>query len=173
MNMRLITLVVALLLSWAASARTPAGFGWGADLGGVIDMSGNDMSTLNLDAYFGYKAPGLDIVGIGAGINMMVSNSTRSFPVYAILQTSFRRQPSLCFMDLRCGMVFNNIGSSTTRSQLYLSPGVGVNLASGSTFSSYVVVSYVYNGMRPYEDADRYYDVNGLHMACVRLGIRF
>lgn len=173
MNMRLITLVVALLLSWAVSARTPVGFGWGADLGGAIDMSGNDMSTLNLDAYFGYKAPGLDIVGIGAGINMMVSNSTRSFPVYAILQTSFRRQPSLCFMDLRGGMVFNNIGSSTTRSQLYLSPGVGVNLASGSTFSSYVVVSYVYNGMRPYEDADRYYDVNGLHMACVRLGIRF
>lgn len=173
MKTRLITLLVALLATWSLSATNPSGFGWGADLGGAIDMSGNDMSTINLDAYFGYKTPGLDIAGIGAGINMMVSNSNRSFPVYAIVRTSFRKRPSLCFLDLRGGMVFNNIGSSTTRSQLYLSPGIGVNLAGGATFRSYVIVSYVYNGMRPYEDADRYYDINGLHMACVRLGIKF
>ena len=175
MKLRRIMLIWALLAAVGLSARTPApaGFAWGADLGGGIDMSGNDMSTINLDAYFGYRAPALDIVGIGAGINMMVSNSTRSFPVYAVVRTSFRKRPSLCFLDLRGGLVFNNIGSSTTRSQLYLSPGVGVNLAGGSTFSSYVIVSYVYNGMRPYEDSERYYDINGLHMACVRLGIRF
>ena len=170
----LIAILVATVGVYAAETERPSqGFSWGADLGGAIDMTGNDMSTINLDAYFGYRAPLIDILGIGAGINMMVNNSNRSFPVYAIFRSSFRYRPSLCFLDLRGGLVFNNVGSSTSRSQLYLSPGVGINLARGSHFTSYITVSYVYNGMRPYEDGERFHDIDGLHMACVRVGISF
>ena len=32
--------------------KLPAGFAWGADLGGAIDLTGNDMSSINLDARF-------------------------------------------------------------------------------------------------------------------------
>lgn len=168
--------VIALLLfpvSMSARDNAVTHFVWGADLGGGVDMSSNDMSTINLDAYFGYKGGILDVAGIGAGINMMVNNSNRAFPVYAVIRTGFRTRPTLCFLDLRGGVVFNNVGDTTTRSALYLSPGLGFNLAGGKSFQSYLTLSYVYNGMRPYADSEREYDINGLHMACVRIGIAF
>ena len=72
-------------------------FCWGADLGGSIDMSGHDMSTIDIGANFGYKNDYLRLLGIGASLNMMVSNSNRSFPIYGIVRTNFMNRPSLCF----------------------------------------------------------------------------
>lgn len=148
-------------------------FAWGAEIGGSIDMTSHDLSSVNLDAYFGYRNSWIDVVGIGAEVNMMLSNSVRSFPVYAMLRTSFTSRPSLVFMDLRGGVAFNNLTASDTQTSLYLSPGIGFNLAGGNTFQSYISLSYVYNALRPFSIGDRQVNVDGLSAACIRLGIRF
>jgi len=148
-------------------------FIWGAEAGASIDLTSHDLSTVNLDAYFGFRNSVIQTLGVGASVNMMVSSSVRSFPIYLIIRTNFRSTPSLLFMDLRGGIAFNNISFSSKQTGLYLSPGIGINLAKGKTFTSYVTLSYVYNDMRPYRRGKEYIDVNGLSMACVRLGISF
>lgn len=167
------SLLTLFAVATASAQSTSSHFVWGADLGGAVDLSANDMSTLNLDAYFGYRGGIVDVFGVGAAINMMVNNSNRTFPVYALFRSSFRTAPSLCFLDLRGGIAFNNVADNTTRSSLYLSPGLGFNLARSKTFRSYITLSYVYNGMQPYEDVDGYHNIDGLHFACVRFGISF
>lgn len=174
----ILSLVLSINIAVAAEkqAKEVSGwnhFAWGAEIGGGIDMTSNDLSTVNLDAFFGYRNSWIDVVGVGAEVNMMLSNSVRAFPVYAIFRTSFTRRPSLLFMDLRGGVVFNNLTASHQQTRLYLSPGLGINLASGDSFQSYVTLSYVYNGMKPFTVGDEYIHVDGLSMACIRLGIRF
>lgn len=174
---RHIILAICLIHSLSILAGTPAkmspGFTWGADVGGAIDMTGNDMSTINFDAAFGYRRGIVDFVGVGAGINMMVSNSNRSFPVYALIRSNFVTRPTLCFFESRIGCAFNNVADDQSQTSLYLSPGVGFNLAVSKHFKSYIVVSYVYNGMKSYTDSESFHDIHGLHSACVRLGISF
>lgn len=148
-------------------------FVWGAETGGAIDMTSNDMSAINLEAFFGYRNSWIDALGVGASVNMMVSNSVRSFPVYLMFRTGFRKSPTLLFMDLRGGCVFNNVTNSNQQTRLYLSPGIGINLARGRSFKSYITLSYVYNGMSPYVKDGERHDIHGLSMACVRLGISF
>lgn len=182
--MKKIALLTALLLTFitgrAAETTTDSDyqsawnhFVWGAEVGGGIDMTSNDMSTVNLDAYFGYRNSWINILGVGAEVNMMVSNSVRAFPVYAIFRTGFRSCPTLLFMDLRGGVVFNNLNDSRQQTRAYVSPGIGVNLATGRTFRSYLTLSYVYNGLKPFTKGDEYCDINGLSMACLRIGINF
>ncbi len=69
-------------------------FTWGVAAGSGIDVTSHDMSTINIDAFFGYKGGAIDVAGIGAGIDVNISNSGRFFPVYAIFRTSFRRYAS-------------------------------------------------------------------------------
>lgn len=163
----------------AASERDPRNdsawshFTWGAEAGGAIDMTSNDLSSVNLDAYFGYRNRWLNVLGVGAEVNMMVSSSVRAFPIYAMLRTGFSSRPTLLFMDLRGGVVLNNVGAGKQQTSPYVSTGVGVNLATGATFKSYIVLSYVYNGMEPFKKGDQMCDVDGLSMACLRIGINF
>lgn len=148
-------------------------FVWGAEVGGAIDLTSNDMSTANLSAYLGYRNSWLDIIGIGAEVDMMVSNGVRAFPVYALMRTSFSSKPQLLFFDLRAGVAFNNINNAGEQNRLYLSPSLGINLAKGKDFQSYVSVGYVYNGLKSLTVDDEFHHLNGLHMGCLRLGISF
>lgn len=148
-------------------------FVWGAEVGGAIDLTSNNLSSVNLDAYFGYKNSWVDALGVGASVNMMVSNSVRSFPVYGLIRTDFSSRHKLMFMDLRGGIAINNLTYGSQQTSLYLSPGVGVNLAVGKTFKSYIILSYIYNGLKPFDLGDRRCNVDGLSMACLRLGISF
>lgn len=148
-------------------------FVWGAEVGGSIDMTSNGLSSINADAYFGYKNAWIDAVGVGASVNMMVNNSVRTYPVYALLRTDFSSGRGLVFMDLRGGIAINNMTYSDSQTSLYLSPGIGFNLARGRSFCSYMTLSYIYNGLRPFDLGDHRCDVDGLSMACLRLGIRF
>lgn len=148
-------------------------FVWGAEVGGGIDLTSNDLSSVNLDAYLGYRNSWIEVLGIGAEVNMMLSNSVRAFPVYGIFRTGFRRSPTILFMDLRAGVVFNNITNSQQQTSAYVSPGIGVNLAGGKTFQSYITLSYVYNGIKSFHLADKDIDISGLSLACIRFGIRF
>lgn len=173
---KIITLIAALLICSAAYAapegKIPRGFAWGTAAGGCIDMAGHDMSSINIDANFGYRSSWINLLGVGASIDMMVNNSVRSFPLYAVLRTGFKSVPTLCFGDFRIGCAFNNLNNTHHQTRLYFSSGVGVNLATGRTFRSYLMLSYVYNGMDGlYKDGEK--PIHGLHMACVRFGVAF
>lgn len=168
-----VVITVAWLTSSAQFVEKESHFTWGADVGGAIDMSSNDMSAINLDAYFGYKNSFVRVAGVGAGIDMMVSNSSRLFPVYAIFQSGFRNSPSLCFLDVRAGCSFNNLVANENQSGFYGSLGVGFNLACGKHFRSHVILSYNYIGLDSYSAAGYHYDLSDLHMANIRIGVSF
>lgn len=151
--------------------KLPAGFTWGADIGGAIDLTGDDMSTLNINAQFGYRRGIIDFIGVGAGLCSMVSNSSRMFPVYGLLRTNFRTTPSLCFLDTRIGCAFINMHDNSNHAGVYISPGLGINLARGKSFASYLVVSYQYVNLDAKSESG--FNIDGLNYACVRLGISF
>lgn len=170
--------VAITLLSLTAAAETSPGptshFAWGAEAGGSIDMTSNDMSTLNLNAMFGYRNSLFQMLGVGAGIQVMVDNSCRAFPIFAVMRTSFRTAPSLCFFDLRAGCAVNNVNDDSSQTRLYVSPSVGFNLARNRNFVSYVTVGYEYNGLKDYvKDGEAYHIGGGLSMAVVKIGITF
>lgn len=180
-NRKFITVLIALLSYVACSASVADStkisgwnhFVWGAEVGGAIDLTSNDMSSANLSAYFGYRNSFFQVLGIGAEVDMMVSNGVRAFPVYAIVRTSFASQPQLLFFDMRGGVVFNNINNAQEQNRLYLSPSLGVNLAKGNSFQAYVMVGYMFNGLKSLYVDDEFHRMRGLHAGCLRLGISF
>ncbi len=167
-------------------------FTWGADLGTGIDMTTSDMTFVDLHAYLGYKSRAVRFAGIGAGINTMMNNSSRSYPVYAMLRTSFSAMPRLCFMDLRLGAAFNNFYEFKSQTDLYASVGLGITLASGRRFSSHLIIGYTFMPVRnlrpkvsavaPPEGADAVAEplpvneprpIPDLHYASIRIGCAF
>lgn len=134
-----------------AKESTLGHFTWGADLGSSVDLTGNDMTSLDIHGCFGYKGPGVRLAGIGAGINSMMNNASRCYPVYAILRTSFTREPQLCFLDLRLGVSFNNILNYKSQTDFYGTIGAGITLAKGKKFSSHIIVSYNFMPIRPFK----------------------
>ena len=190
--MRLITTFILALAASAAisasatdpEARQKSGFSWGADAGGAIDLSGHDMSTVNIDAYFGYRSPLFTMLGVGAGINMPVNNSRREFPIYAIARTSFVQRPQPVFMELRTGIVANTHPDYDSSTDFFISPAVGFRMAYGRVFTSYITVGYLFNNLRTRKGDvadsqpgdlgdDLSNPIRGLHAAVVRLGIAF
>lgn len=129
-------------------------FTWGVAAGSGIDVTSHDMSTINIDAFFGYKGRAIDVAGIGTGIDVNISNSGRFFPVYAIFRTSFRSKPSICFFDLRAGVAFNNMPNNHNQTTPYINPGVGFNLARSDKFRSYLLIGYVWNGLKSFDDTE-------------------
>ncbi len=148
-------------------------FGWGASFTGQVDMSGHDMSSVGLDAYFGMKTAAVEIIGLGAGLNVPVSNSSRLLPIYAIVRTNFSTRPTLCFMDLRGGVSVNDYEHDHTDVGAYMSGGLGINLASGRSFTSHIIVGFSYFDRRKYTIDDVEYHPGNLCMATLRLGISF
>lgn len=167
--MKQLTLCLLCLLAMLP-ARALSHFGWGAEAGTSIEITGHDMSTLNFDGYFGYKNSFIQMAGVGAGVHVMVSNSTRSFPLYAIFRTNFRSQPTLCFADLRAGIVVDNMTDNTTQYRPYVNPSLGFNLARGKTFCSYITIGYLFNGMK---SCSTRAIAGGLHFFNVKIGISF
>jgi len=148
-------------------------FTWGASFGSDIDLTGNDMSDVSLDAYFGVRMPAVQVLGMGIGIDVPVSNSWRSYPVYLIMRTNFRKRPSLCFLDLRAGASVNLLEYDHKQTGTYASCGIGFQLASGSKFSSHLILSYTFTGRDDYKHGDECIKVDNLHMATMRIGISF
>lgn len=180
------SLAACLALTAAAAEPKPPlrHFVWGADIGGAIDLSGHDMSTVNIDAYFGYRCSLFPVLGLGAGINIPVDNSRREIPVYAIARTSFVRRPQPVFAELRTGIVVNSHPDYASATDFFLSPGVGFRLAAGRSYTSYLIVGYIFNNLRTHDgskvdspDTDLGDDlsrpIRGIHSAVVRLGITF
>lgn len=158
--------------SGASSSSFREHFAWGAEIGTGIDMGGDDMSTLNIHAAVGYRNSWLKIAGIGAGIDMMMSNSCRSYPIYAIARTSFSSRPKLLFGDMRVGVAVNQAPGIPDRTNFYLQPGIGITLAKGKSFSSHLLLSYTYNSMTfPGDREDTL--IHGLNRATISIGVTF
>jgi len=170
----LLNIFLALLPAFAQTHdKSPKhGFTWGAEVGSGIDMGGDDMSTLNIAALIGYRTSWISFAGIGLGIDMMMSNSCRAFPVYGMIRSSFAEKPKLFFAEMRAGVALNQATNVPDRTNLFLQPGAGIYLATGKTFASYLTLSYTYNAMTFYGDKKDTL-VHGLNMATLSIGVTF
>lgn len=147
-------------------------FVWGAELGPAIDLCGDDMSTIDIGAHFGFSNAFIDFAGVGAGINMMMSNASRMFPLYAVFRSSFSKKKKMIFADVRAGCAIANAYGTNSQTVVYASPGVGFNLAGGKTFQSYITVHYVYCGMR-FPALMEGNEVMGVNQIALRIGVTF
>ena len=149
-------------------------FAWGIDAGSAIDLTGRDMSAIGISACFGYSGPYLPFAGVGAAIDMMVSSSSSSYPVFAMVRTDFRRQHRLCFLEARGGVAFTNINNFATQTTPYGSIGVGITLATGRTFTSHVLLSYNYTKLNDVAvDEGVMARIHDLQYASIKIGIAF
>ena len=119
-------------------------FTWGAEVGSSIDLTGYDMSTIDVDLLFGYKNSYLRFLGLGAGIHRSVQRGDNFIPIYACVQTSCTSKPSLCFLSAKVGYSFNTIDDSPTFGDTTSSLGVGFNLSSGKKARSHILLSAGY-----------------------------
>lgn len=138
----------------AENAEWPqTNFAWGADVASSIDMTGQDLSTFNISAQFGYKNNAIEMLGAGGEIDIAVGNSNRLYPVFAIIRTSFVPGPMRCFFEAKAGYGFNNMNDGRNHDGIYGSAALGVNLAMGRNFRSHIVVGYTYRQLvRGYKD---------------------
>ena len=162
--------------SWAPRPKFgPEGlhFAWGAEFGSTIDMSGHEMSSVDFNAAFGLSYKWLSFAGLGVGANIVVNNSCRTYPVFGVIRTDFSRLVKVLFLDLRAGVAFNFLEDNVTQGGTYLSPSLGFNLATGTTFRSYITVGYTYIYREDVTSSQRVWHYTPLSMATVRLGIAF
>ena len=153
--------------------RSSGHFTWGVDISSGVDLTENDMTMFSLGAGFGYRGGWLQFAGVGASIISMMNNSSRCYPVYAVVRTSFSSRPQLCFMELRGGVSFNSILESTSQSGAYVSAGCGITLARSRSFSSYIMVRGVVMPVKGvFEDEAMNFRYT-LGFACIGLGIAF
>ena len=148
-------------------------FSWGADIGGSIDVGGDDMSTFDIDVNLGYKNKFFRLIGIGAGIHRAFGNGYNFIPIYAVIRTSFREKPSLFFLDLKGGYSFNSIGYNNSQGGAYASIGCGINLAMSNKFKSHIIISYGYFGMKAINNAAINFDGNHINYAQIKFGVSF
>lgn len=148
-------------------------FSWGLDVGSAIDMTGSDMSAVDISGFLGYSGSYLRFIGAGASIDMMVSSGSNVYPLFAILRTDFSNRPRLFFMDLRGGIAFCNIENYSQQCNPYGSLGLGVTLAKGKTFSSHVILSYNYTRLNDVHLEEKVIKLSDLQYACIRIGISF
>lgn len=150
-----------------------ARFTWGAEFGSTIDMSGRQMSSIDFNAMAGVRYKWLSMAGAGAGADIMVSNSCRTYPIFAVLRTDFSSLVKIVFIDLRGGVALNYLEGNARQTGGYVSPSIGFKLATGTTFRSYLSVGYTYISRHDYERHDENIRCKPLSMATVRLGVAF
>ncbi|MDE6484217.1 MAG: hypothetical protein K2L14_02345 [Duncaniella sp.] len=178
MTRKILLLIGALisLTATEASAFDKTGksghFAWGAEIGPSIDLCGDDMSTIDLGGFLGWRNDIIDFAGIGAGINMVMSHSGRFFPVYAGFRSSFTKKKKLVFLDARIGCVFASDDDRPSQRVLYVVPGIGFNLASGATYQSYLLLNYSYCGLS-FPSIKQGNEVTGVNRIGMTIGITF
>lgn len=119
-------------------------FSWGAEVGSSIDLTSQDLSTFDIDAQIGYKNSIIKLIGVGAGIHRGFHTGTNFIPVYLVFRSSFRRKPSLFFLNLQAGYSFYSISHAKSQGDLTGSLGLGINLSKSSSANSFVILSANY-----------------------------
>ncbi len=148
-------------------------FTWGASAGASIDMSSNDMSTVDFDITLGFRRGWINFLGLGLGADIMVSNSCRTFPLYAELRTNFLNHPTIGFWDFKAGMALNYLEHNHQQTGVYAFTGPGFNLARSRKFNSYILIGYTFVQRRPINGPEMYHDFGSLHYATVKIGVSF
>lgn len=148
-------------------------FAWGADLGSSIDMSANDMSSIDLSLAFGMRRGWINFLGVGAQGNIMISNSYRSFPFFLLFRTNFTDRPTRVFWELKGGLSLNYLEHKHRQERVYGSTGIGIRLASSAKFSSHMVLAYTYMQRKQVVGPEMTHDFTDLHYATVKLGVTF
>ena len=126
-------------------------FTWGVDLGSGVDLTAHNMTMFELGGVFGYKGRWLRFAGVGASIMSMMDNSSRCYPVYAMLRTSFSPYHRLCFLEVKGGVSFNSILTYKSQTGFYGSLGIGLTLAHSRKFSSHVILRGIFMPLSPVE----------------------
>ncbi len=147
-------------------------FTWGADVGASIDMSGDDMSSLDVNVAFGMSRKWINFLGVGAEADIMVNNSCRSFPMFVQFRTNFRNRPSIVFWDVKGGVALNYLEHNHQQTGAYVSTGIGFYLARSDKFSSHLIVGYTFKERRPVY-GELTHEFKDLHYAGVRIGVVF
>lgn len=158
---------------YSATSPRKFRFAWGAEFTGGVEMSGHDMSVVGIDASFGMAWRWIRFLGITAEADIMIDNSSRSFPVSLNFRTDFHNTRQLLFMDLRGGLAFNYYAGESQTQDPYASAGLGVTLASGRTFTSHLILAYTYRGRKTCYLGDRLRDCPGMSYVTMRLGVVF
>lgn len=177
----LLILLLGMAGLWTASAQKAdiytasedkLSFAWGAEGGAAIDMTSQDMSSVDFNIAFGMRRGWMKFLGLGVQADINVSGSSRQYPAYLVFRTNFSKRPSLFFWELKGGVSFNYYQDNQHKTGAYASTGAGVVLASGKNFSSHLTLSYAFveqNILSPKNDI--YY--KNLHCVSVKLGIDF
>lgn len=124
--------------------KPKAEFRWGASAGASIDMSAQDLSSIDFDLNFGMSYSWIKYLGVGVQANIMTATSNRAYPIYAIFRTNFKREWSRLFWEVKGGLSLNYFEGCPDDKGIYGSTGVGFVLASGKKFTSYMSLSYSY-----------------------------
>lgn len=173
MKKLLLAIVVSIAALSAPAQQTKPRFAWGAEMASSIDMTATDMSALGFNAYFGMQAPLVQMLGIGAGVDIPVNNSMNSLPIFMIARSNFCNHSTLCFADLRAGISVNDVSNSNKQTGTYVSGGVGFNLAFSPKFKSYLILAYSFLGRKDYESGEQMVKVDNLHLVTIRFGVSF
>lgn len=172
-------IVLMLFTSFAGTAQevqesgNKVKFSWGAEAGASIDLTGQEMSAIDFNASFGMKYSWVRFLGIGVGADIAISNSCRSYPLYVDFRTNFRKEPSLFFWAVKCGVALNYLQHNAQQTSAAGYTGLGINLAQGRKFSSYMLIGYSFRNRKDIEGGDYTLKLKPIHYASVRLGVSF
>ena len=179
----IITIVIAITAILTCHAAKPTAvstqsafmkhFAWGIDVGSSIDLSGNDLSSIDISAYFGYKNAILRTLGIGVDLRNSLGNSHTMIPVYAMLRTNFSSSVTLCFADIRSGYSFNTLNTADKSNGLFLSAGLGFNLYTSASVKSHIILSYSFNELKPDDSLGFPRFTHSLSAMSVKIGVNF
>lgn len=148
-------------------------FTWGAEFGTSIDMSGYDSSTFNIDAMVGYRSSVFQLLGAGAGVHRSMGTGDNYIPIYGIMRTSFSKTKKLFFMNLKIGYSFNTIGDAPMFGDVNCSLGAGINLASGNTYRSYLILGYEFRHFNQRNKSKVDLNADDVSLVSISFGVNF
>ncbi len=148
-------------------------FSWGAEVGTSIDLSGNDMSTINADAYVGYKNKFIRFVGAGVGIHRSFGQGNNFIPIYFLFRSSFRSIPSPLFFHFQAGYSFNTIGDAPVFGDISGSVGMGINLAMSRKFQSHILLAFGFRHFNKRHQENIHIRNENIPLAQIAFGINF
>lgn len=138
-----------------------------------VDLTARDMTMLHLGGAFGYKGGIMQFAGVGASIISMMNNSSRCYPVYAMLRSSFSKCYRPCFLEIKGGVSFNSIIERPESTDFYGSVGIGFNLAHSRNFNSYILLSAICQPLRGFDTPDGFNSGYTIAYASIGIGCSF
>lgn len=148
-------------------------FTWGVDAGSSIDVSGNDLSSLDMEAFFGYKNDIIQALGVGVGLHSALGNSNSMIPAFALCRVNLRSYKPLLFVETRIGYSFNSLNTAVKQDGVYSSVGIGFNLYMSKKVKSHIALLYSYSGLKADSSEGYVKYAHSLSAMSIRIGVSF